>query len=191
MNSALYRTYCGPKLSRRLCPSHCCCASISVAPHHNWSLGGASGDQGEATCGLGRAGAPSEDALTIAEGTPSHALLRSQPPPKTPLGEFTIPRRPRRARVRRERLVVAPEPPHRSRGRGTAAWCVVPPSSLAGAAVSHPLLDRWPRLDRRYPFALIKYEPFNQSSMTQVCYWIDKILIVRFNFYMKMYPFAI
>jgi hypothetical protein len=42
------------------------------------------------------------------KGTPSHALLQSPPPPKTPLGEFTVPRHPRRARPHRERLAVAP-----------------------------------------------------------------------------------
>jgi hypothetical protein len=101
------------------------------------------------------------------KGTPSHALLRSPPPPKTPLGEFTVPRHPRRARPHRERL----------------ARCLAPPLSPAGAAVSHPHLDRRPRLDRRCPFVLIKSEPFNQLSMAQVCYSIDKISTVRFNFY--------
>jgi hypothetical protein len=79
------------------------------------------------------------------KGTPSRALLHSPPPPKIPLGEFAIPRRPYR-----EKLIVAPGPPR--------------------AAVSQPRLDRRPRLNRRYPFVLIKSEPFNQSSMAQVRY---------------------
>jgi hypothetical protein len=125
------------------------------------------------------------------KGTPSPALLRS-PPPKTPLGEFTIPRHPHRARPHRESLTVAPRSPHRSSGRGATTRCVAPPPSLAGAAVSHPRLDWWPRLDHRYPFVLIKSESFNQSSMAQVRYSIIKswpsILISTAG---KTYHFAI
>jgi hypothetical protein len=115
------------------------------------------------------------------KGTPLRALLRSPPPPNIPTGEFTVPRRPRRARPHRERLAVVPGPPHRSSGRGAAARCVAPPPSLTGATVSRPRLDRRPRLDHKCPFILIKSEPFNQSSMTQVRYWSDKISAVRFN----------
>jgi hypothetical protein len=117
------------------------------------------------------------------KGTPSRTLLRSLPPPKIPLGELTVPRRPRMARPHWERLVVAPGPPHRRSGRGAAARCVTPLPSPVGAAVTHPHLDRRPRFDHRYPFILIKSELFNQSSMTQVRYWIDKISIIHFNFY--------
>jgi hypothetical protein len=117
------------------------------------------------------------------KGTLSHALLRSPPPPKIPLGQFTVLRHPRRARPCRERLTIAPGPPRRSSGRGATTRCVTPPPSPAGAAVSHPRLDRWPRLDRRYSFLLIKSESFNQSLMSQVRYWIDKISAVHFNFY--------
>jgi hypothetical protein len=76
------------------------------------------------------------------KGTPSRALLQSPPPPKTPLGEFAIPRCPHRARPHRERLVVAPRPPRRRSGRGTAAQCVVPLPSQGKAVVNHPRLDR-------------------------------------------------
>jgi hypothetical protein len=121
----------------------------------NWSQGGAWGDQGEAARGLGRAGALSEDALTIAEleeeGTPSRALLRSPLPPKMPLGEFTNPRRPRRARPRRRRLAVAPGLPHQCSGHGATARCVTPPPSSARATVSRPRLDQQPRLEREIP----------------------------------------
>jgi hypothetical protein len=79
---------------------------------------------------------------------PSRALLRSLPSPKTPVGEFAVLRRPCRARPRRERLAIAPEPPHRSRGHGAATLCVALPSSPAGAVVSHPRLDQRPRLDQ-------------------------------------------
>jgi hypothetical protein len=67
INSALYRVYFGPKLGHRLCPSRRCRAPISTAAHHNWSLGGAWGNQGEAASGLGWARAPPEDTLTVAE----------------------------------------------------------------------------------------------------------------------------
>jgi hypothetical protein len=97
-------------------------------------------------------------------------MLQSLPPPKIPLGEFTVPPDPHRASPHRERLVVALGPPHRSSSYGTAARCIAPPPSLVGAAMSRPRLDRWPILDRRYPFVLIKSETFNQSSMAQVHY---------------------
>jgi hypothetical protein len=109
------------------------------------------------------------------KATPSRAMLWSLSPPKTPLGEFAIPHHPRRVRPHRERLAVAP-------GRPTRVAAVAPPSS-AVAAVSRPRLDWWSRLDRWYPFILIKSKPFNQSLMAQVRYWIDKISAVRFNFY--------
>jgi hypothetical protein len=117
------------------------------------------------------------------KGTTSHALLRSSLLPKIPLGEFTTSGHPCRARPHREMLVVAPGPPHRSSSHGAAAWCVAPSPLPIGAAVSHPRLDQWPRLDHRYPFILIKSDPFNQSSMAQVHYLIDKISAARFNFY--------
>jgi hypothetical protein len=117
------------------------------------------------------------------KGTPSRAMLRSPPPPKTPLGEFTILRRPRRAKPCHERLIVAPRPPHQGSGRGTTARCVVLPLSPVGAVVSRPRLDRRPRLDHWYPFILIKSESFKKSSMAQVRYSIDKISVVHFNFY--------
>jgi hypothetical protein len=104
------------------------------------------------------------------KGTPSRTLLQSPPPPKIPLGEFAVPRHPRRARPHRERFAVAPKPPRQSSGRGATARCVAPPPSSARATVSHPRLDRQPKLDRRYPFVLIKSKMFNQSSMTQVHY---------------------
>jgi hypothetical protein len=117
------------------------------------------------------------------KGTPSRALLQSPSPPKTPLGEIVVPHHPRRPRPHRESLAVALKPPRWWSGHGAAARCIAPPPSPTGAAMSHPDLDHWPRLDHRYPFVLIKSELFNQSSMAQVCYWIDKISAVHFNFY--------
>jgi hypothetical protein len=111
--------------------------------------------------------------LPSTNSPPSRTLWRS-PSPKTPLGEFTVLRLPRRARHHQERIVVALGPPRRSRGHGAAARCIVPPPSPTGATMSRPRLD---------PFVLIKSEPLNQSSMTQVRYWIDKISTVRFIFY--------
>jgi hypothetical protein len=98
---------------------------------------------------------PSPSSSLRKKGAPSRALLRSPPPPKIPLGEFTIPRRPRRARPRRRRLTVALGLPHRSSGRGTADQCVAPPPSLARVAVSRPRLDRWPRLEREIPLRIL------------------------------------
>jgi hypothetical protein len=67
INSALYHEYFGPKLSSHLCPSRRCHAPNSATSRRNWIPGGAWGDQGEAAGGLGWAGAPSEDSLTVAE----------------------------------------------------------------------------------------------------------------------------
>jgi hypothetical protein len=99
--------------------------------------------------------------------TPSVALLRSLPPPKTTLGEFAIPCHPHRAKPRQEWLVVAPGPPHRSRGHGIATRCIAPLPSPAEAVVCHPRLDQRPRLDRRNPFIFIKSEPQIKESMTE------------------------
>jgi hypothetical protein len=51
-----------------------------VAARHNWSLGGAWGDQGEAARGLGQAKTPPKDALTIAElEEEGHHIVRTAP----------------------------------------------------------------------------------------------------------------
>jgi hypothetical protein len=51
-----------------------------TAARHNWSLGGAWGDQGEATHSLGRAGAPPKDALTVVElEEEGHPVTRTAP----------------------------------------------------------------------------------------------------------------
>jgi hypothetical protein len=105
---------------------------------------------------------------------PSRALLQSPPPPKTPLGEFTVARRPRRDRPHRERLAVALGLPRQSRGHGAIAWCVAPPPSPAGAAASRPTLDQWSRLDQedtpsRFNLSrrsLSRQPPFNKVSWT-------------------------
>jgi hypothetical protein len=91
---------------------------------------------------------PSPSPSLRKKGTPSHALLRSPSPPKFPLGEFVIPRHPRKARPHRERLVVAPELPCWSSGRGTTARCTAPPPSPTGAVMCHPCLDQRLRLDQ-------------------------------------------
>jgi hypothetical protein len=124
------------------------------------------------------------------KGTPSRALLRSPPLPKIPLGEFIVPRHPHRARPHRERLVVAPGPPCRSSGRGTAARCITPPLSPAGAVVSHPHIDQRPRLDHRYPFVLIKFEPFNQWPRF-IIELINSRPPVLISMTGKTYPFTI
>jgi hypothetical protein len=114
---------------------------------------------------------------------PLHALLRSPSPPKSPLCEFIVSHSPRRAGPHQERLAVAPGPPRRSRGHGAATRCITPPPSPVGAVMSRPCLDQRPRLDCWYYFIIIKSEPFNQSLMAQVRYWIDKISAVHFIFY--------
>jgi hypothetical protein len=90
---------------------------------------------------------PSPSPSLRKKGTPSHALLRSPPPPKIPLGEFIVPCCPRRARPHRRRLDVALGLPRQSSSCGIAARCVTLSLSLVGAAVSHPRLDRRPRLE--------------------------------------------
>jgi hypothetical protein len=70
------------------------------------------------------------------------ALLQSPSLPRTPLGEFVVPRRPHRARSHQERLTIAPGLPHWSKGHSSAARCVAPPPSPTGAVVSHPRLDQ-------------------------------------------------
>jgi hypothetical protein len=100
-------------------------------------------------------GCPSPLSSLRKKGTPSRALLRSSPPPKIPLSEFAIPRHPRRGRPHRRRLVVALGLPHRSSGRGAATRCVAPPPSSTGAAVSHPCLDRRPRLECEIPLRVL------------------------------------
>jgi hypothetical protein len=96
------------------------------------------------------------------KGTSSHALLRSLPPPKIPLDEFTVPRRPHRARPHRRRLAIGPGLPRRSSGRGTAARCVTSPPSTIRAVVSRPCLDRRPRLEREIPLRV-----FNLSRRSE------------------------
>jgi hypothetical protein len=91
---------------------------------------------------------PSPSPSLRKKGTLSRALLRSPPPPKIPLGEFTVLHRHQRSRPHRRRLTVAPGLPHRSSSHGAAARCVVPPLSPAGAVVSRPCLDRRSRLER-------------------------------------------
>jgi hypothetical protein len=115
------------------------------------------------------------------KGTPSRALLWSPPPPKIPLGEFAIPRHPRRARPRQRRLVVAPRLPHRSSGHGVATRCVAP--QPAGAAVSRSCLDRRPRLEREIPLRVFnlsrRFEnrrlSFNESPGTRGPAAVDPI----------------
>jgi hypothetical protein len=94
---------------------------------------------------------PSLSSSLRKKGTPSRTLLRSPPPPKIHLGEFTVPRRPCRDRPRQRRLTVSPGLPRRSSGHGTAARFIAPPPSPARAAVSHPRLDRRPRLECEIP----------------------------------------
>jgi hypothetical protein len=118
---------------------------------------------------------PSPSPSLRKKGTPSHALLQSPPLPKIPLGEFTVPHLPHRARPRRRRLVVAPRLLRRSSGRGAAAWCVVPPPSPAGAAVSRPRHDRRLRLEREIPLHVFNLSrrsenrqlSFNESPWTR------------------------
>jgi hypothetical protein len=115
------------------------------------------------------------------KGTLSRALLWSPPPPKIPLGEFIVPRRPRRARPHQRRLAVAPELPHRSSGHGVATRCVAP--QPAGAAVSCSRLDRRPRLEREIPLSVFnlshRFEnrqlSFNESSRTRGLAAVDPI----------------
>jgi hypothetical protein len=87
----------------------------------------------------------------------SRALLRSPPPFEDPLGEFPWMRHVHRVKPRRKWCPVA---------RATPGSGEPPP----WPHLSHPCLDRRPKLDRRYPFVLIKSESFNQSSMAQVHY---------------------
>jgi hypothetical protein len=96
------------------------------------------------------------------KGTLSRTLLQSPPPPKIPLGEFTVPRCPRRARPHRRRLTIAPGPSRQSSGRGTVARCIAPPPSPAGAVVSRPCLDQRPRLEREIPLRV-----FNLSRRSE------------------------
>jgi hypothetical protein len=118
---------------------------------------------------------PSPSPSLRKKGTPSHALLRSPPPPKIPLGEFTVPRRPCRARPHRRRLIIAPRLPHRRSGRGAAARCVAPPPSPARATVSRPCLDRRSRLEREIPLHVFNLSrssenqrlSFNESPWTR------------------------
>jgi hypothetical protein len=126
---------------------------------------------------------PSLSPILRRKGTPSRALLRSLPPPKIPLGEFAVPHRPRRARPHQRRLVVAPGLPRRSSSRGVAARCVAPPPSPAGAVVSHPLLDRRPRLEREIPLHIFNLSrrsqnrrlSFNESSRTHGPATVDPV----------------
>jgi hypothetical protein len=97
--------------------------------------------------------------------SPSRALLRSPPPPKTPLGEFVVPHHPRRAKTHRERLVDALGVPRWSRGHGATSRCVASSSSPAGPTVSHPLLDQRPRLDPpEYPFVRLISDVDRQAN---------------------------
>jgi hypothetical protein len=149
----------------------------AAAARRNWSLRGAWGDQGEAAGGLG-ARAPSEDALTVAqleeEGHPI-ARTASVVAAQDLLGEFTVPRHPRRARPRRRRLTIAPGLPHQSSGRGAAAQCIAPLPLPIGAAVSRPRLDRRPRLEREIPLRVFNLSrrsenwqlSFNESPWTR------------------------
>jgi hypothetical protein len=118
---------------------------------------------------------PSAPSSLRKKGTPSHALLRSLPPPKIPLDEFIIPRRPLRTRPRRRRLTVAPGLPHRRSGCGAVARCVAPPPSSVRAVVSHPLLDQRPRLEHKIPLHIFNLShrsenrrlSFNESTWTR------------------------
>jgi hypothetical protein len=98
---------------------------------------------------------PSPSPSLRKKGTPSHALLWSPSPPKIPLCEFAVPRRPRRARPHWRRLAISPGLPRQSSGRGTTARCVAPPPSPAGAAVNCPHLDRRLRLEREIPLCVL------------------------------------
>jgi hypothetical protein len=97
---------------------------------------------------------PSPSSSLRKKGTASRALLRSPPLRKIPLGEFTVPRYPRRARPRRRRLTIAPGLPRQSSGCGATDRCVAPPPSPAEAAMSHPRLDRRPRLEGEIPLRI-------------------------------------
>jgi hypothetical protein len=105
---------------------------------------------------------PSPSSSFRKKGTSSRAPLRSPLPPKIPLGEFTVLRRPHRARPRQRRLTVALGLPHRRSGYGAAARCVAPPPSLVGAAVRRPRLDQRSRLERE-----ISLHVFNLSRRSE------------------------
>jgi hypothetical protein len=117
------------------------------------------------------------------KGTPSHALLRSPPPPKIPLGRFAVLRHPCSARPHQERLVVAPRPPYRCSGHDTATRCVALPLSPVEAAVSHPHLDQRPRLDQedtpsRFNLSrrlLSRRPPFNEVMWTRGLAAVDPV----------------
>jgi hypothetical protein len=88
-----------PPLARVLLMNRRSRQSLAAAVHHqfitaraNPSPRGVRGDQGDAARGLGRAGAPSEDALTVVElveegphikrTTPVTAATQEPPPPR-------------------------------------------------------------------------------------------------------------
>jgi hypothetical protein len=110
---------------------------------------------------------PSPSPSLMKKGTPSRALLWSPPALKIPLGEFTIPRRPRRARPHQRRLVVAP-------GCLAGVAAVAPVPLLTGNVVSCPRLDLRPRLEREIPLRIFNLShrsenrrlSFNESPWT-------------------------
>jgi hypothetical protein len=127
---------------------------------------------------------PSPSPSLRKKGTPLRALLRLPLLPKIPLGEFTVPRCPRRARSRWRRLTVVLGLPRRSSSRGTTARCVVP--SPAGATVSRPCLDRRSRLEREIPLRVFNLSrrsenqrlPFNESPWIRGPAAVDPVYIL-------------